>query len=373
MSELSKAVFVGSDGYRKAAFGQNHPLAISRVETVYDLSKMLDWLPADRFEQSPTATVDDLIRFHARDYVEALAEADVVGSVSSGHREKYCFGTMENPYFPGVFDRASLSVGGSIRAAEIAATGRVAYHPSGGTHHGRPDHASGFCYFNDPVFAVLTLLDRGVSRVAYIDLDAHHGDGVQDAFNDNDRVWTVSTHEAGRWPYTGLRDDNGGGRSLNLPVPAGFNDSELQFLMIETILPFLEVASPDALVITTGADALSGDPLSKLDLSNVGLCSAVMTLVRTYPSAVVLGGGGYNPWTLARCWTSLWGMLAGFEIPDQLPQTAVCRLNALDCDLVDEEDVLPNWNTTLLDTPNHGPISDHVTELARAYKLRASP
>lgn len=366
MNAAPNAVFVGSDGYRKAAFGQNHPLAIPRVEMVYDLCRILEWLPDNRFELSPYATIDELTRFHSSQYVEALREADAIGLVSRAQRETFRFGTMENPYFPGVFARASLSVGGSIRAAEIATTGRPAYHPSGGTHHGRPDRASGFCYFNDPVFAILTLLDHGASRVAYIDLDAHHGDGVEDAFIADERVWTISTHEAGRWPYTGLRDDVGGGRSLNLPVPAGFNDTELQFLMTECILPYLNSANPEAIVITTGTDALAGDPLSRLELSNVGLCDAVMALVQTYPAAVVLGGGGYNPWTLARCWTSLWGMLAGFEIPDRLPEEAVRKLGALECDLVDEEDVSPEWTRTLLDAANTGAVREQVKTLASA-------
>ncbi|MGI9405037.1 MAG: acetoin utilization protein AcuC [Hyphomicrobiaceae bacterium] len=357
-------VFIGSDRYREAAFGQNHPLAISRVETVYDLCTMLGWLPDASFLQSPVASFDELTRFHCPAYADALRDVSASGTVSPLQRQRYHFCTMENPVFPGLFERASTSVGGSIRAARYAAEGRVAYHPSGGTHHGRPDRASGFCYFNDPVFAILTLLDQGISPVAYVDLDAHHGDGVQDAFADDDRVWTVSTHEEDRWPHTGLRVDHGGGRSLNLPVPAGLNDTELQFLMQEEILPFLETVVPKAIVITMGADALQGDPLTRLELSNCALCNAVMTLISAYPSAVVLGGGGYNPWTLARCWTAMWGMIAGKAMPDRLPDAARRLLGGLDCDLVDEEDVLPEWTTTLLDPPNEGDIRDSVRALA---------
>jgi len=363
VNTFSDAIFIVSDGYRRAAFGRNHPLAIPRVEMVYDLCKILGWLPDGQFVQSPVATPAELARFHVPEYIEALRPCDMAGSVSSADRKRFHFGTMENPCFRGVFVRASLSVGGSVRAAQFAAEGRVAFHPSGGTHHGRPDRASGFCYFNDPVFAILELLDLGVAPVAYIDLDAHHGDGVQDAFAENTRVWTVSTHEIGSWPYTGGQNDVGGGRSLNLPVPAGFNDTELEFLMTNAILPFLEKADPRALVITTGADALQGDPLSKLELSNAGLCNGVMTLVRRYPSAVVLGGGGYNPWTLPRCWTVLWAMLSGRDIPDRLPDAAVALFSGLECDLVDEEDVRPEWTTTLLDAPNEGPVSDSVHAL----------
>src|SRR5690606_37637711 len=124
-----------------------------------------------------------------------------------------------NPLFPGLFERAATSVGGSILAARLALEGRIAYHPAGGTHHGRPDRASGFCYFNDPAFAILALLEAGLERVLYVDLDAHHGDGVQDAFAADERVHTVSIHEAGRWPGTGAASDTGDGRACNLPVP----------------------------------------------------------------------------------------------------------------------------------------------------------
>jgi len=160
-------------------------------------------------------------------YIAALREASNSGRVDAATRERHGIGGMENPVFPGVFERASTSVGGSIHAARLALEGCVAYHPAGGTHHGRRDRASGFCFFNDPVFALLTLLDAGVERVAYVDLDAHHCDAVQDAFAGDERVRIVSIHEAGRWPHTGALGDSAEGRALNLPVPRGLGDREL--------------------------------------------------------------------------------------------------------------------------------------------------
>ena len=204
-------------------------------------------------------------------------------------------------------------------AAELALEGHVVFHPSGGTHHGRPDRASGFCYFNDPVFALLTLLEHGLERLLYVDLDAHHGDGVQDAFADDPRVLTVSIHEEKRWPHSGLVDDRARGGARNLPVPAGFNDDELGFLMREAVLPLADAFAPQAVVVTCGADPLAGDPLSKLELSNVALWQAVESLVQLTQRSVVLGGGGYNPWTVVRCWSGLWGRLSGREIPAGLP------------------------------------------------------
>ena len=344
-----RAVFVGHDIYRRAAYGTLHPLAIPRVETVVDLCRALGWFGPGEYEVSPRATEEELAAFHDRDYIRALRQASAEGAVDTATRARHGIGTMENPLFPGVFERASTSVGGSIRAARLALEGRVAYHPAGGTHHGRPGRASGFCFFNDPAFALLTLLQAGLARVAYVDLDAHHCDAVQDAFAGDARVRIVSVHEAGRWPHTGAADDTAGGIALNLPVPRGFDDGALERLMDRVVLPHVAGFRPEAVVLTCGADALAGDPLAHLALTNVALWDAVDALVALAPAAVVLGGGGYNPWTLARYWTGLWGRLSGREIPAQLPEAARAVLSRLSCDLVDDEDVKPEWLATLAD------------------------
>jgi acetoin utilization protein AcuC len=353
-------VFVGHEIYRQAAYGSHHPLSIPRVETTTDLCAALGWLSSREFCTSPRASGEQLARFHAPEYIETLRRGS---SASAEDRRRHALGTMENPLFPGLFERASTCVGGSIRAAQLALEGGVAFHPAGGTHHGRPDRASGFCYFNDPVFAILTLLDGGVERLLYADLDAHHGDGVQDAFADDPRVHTVSIHEQGRWPHTGAAHDVGGGRSRNLPVPRGFNDSELFFLIDEVVLPLIRKIRPEAVVLTCGADALEGDPLSAMALSNVALWSVVGRLAKLAPAAVVLGGGGYNPWTVARYWAGLWGCLSGRNIPSSLSPEARGVLVPLSCDLIDDEDVRGEWRTTLADAPNPGPVRKEIHEL----------
>jgi acetoin utilization protein AcuC len=338
--------FIGNDIYREAAFGAHHPLSIQRMGRIMDFCHHLGWLDDETYRESPQASVATLTRFHHADYVEALQQADESGKVTPQVRKQFNIGTMENPVFPGLFQRAATTVGGSMLAARLVMDGGTAFHPAGGTHHGRPQQASGFCYFNDPVFAIQTLLDGGL---LYADLDAHHGDGVQDAFEDESRVRTVSIHQTGKWPFTGATDDNGGGYALNLPVPKGFNDSELDWLMTRVVVPFAEGFEPQAVVVTCGADGLAGDPLSGMELSNTGLWNAVEKLVGLTPRSVVLGGGGYNPWTVVRCWSGLWGRLAGKEFPARLPPGALDLLANLECDLVDEEDVLDSWKTTLVD------------------------
>jgi acetoin utilization protein AcuC len=364
----SDPVFIGSEVYRRRAYRPNHPLGIPRVETATDLCAVLGWLDSG-FHASPVATIAELTKFHRMDYVEALLRAEEIGLVEVAIRERYGIGTLENPTFPGLFERASTSVGGSILAAKLALEGRVAYHPAGGTHHGRPDRASGFCYFNDPVFAILTLLEAGAAPILYADLDAHHGDGVQDAFVNDPRVFTASIHEAGRWPGTGSLEDRGQGRACNLPVPARCNDSEFEFLMSAVVLPLAGRIRPAALVVTCGADPLKGDPLSKMDLSNVVLWDAVEALTKMAPSAVVLGGGGYNPWTVARCWAGLWGRLTGRPMPVVLPAEAQMLLARLNSDLLEEDERDPAWITTLADPGNPGPIRGEVKEIAGQARL----
>jgi acetoin utilization protein AcuC len=305
-----------------------------------------------------------LTEFHDRAYVEALQYADSTGKVDPEVRNRFAIGTLENPLFPGLFERAAMTVGGSILAAELACEGHVVFHPSGGTHHGRPDRASGFCYFNDPVFAIRSFIKQGCERVLYVDLDAHHGDGVENAFVDESRVMTVSVHEEDRWPYSGSVDDRRNGGARNLPVPRGFNDDELKYLVEHAVLPLAQSFSPDALLICCGADCLAGDPLSGMMLSNGALWDTVETLIDLGQPTVVLGGGGYNPWTVARYWAGMWGRLTGQVMPCELPEEAQTMLGKMSCDLIDEEDVEPAWLTSLVDSPYNGPVREAIISLA---------
>jgi acetoin utilization protein AcuC len=353
------AVYIGSEIYRRSAFGHNHPLSYARQESVLDMCRVLGWLDESNFIISPTADMSILTRYHDENYVAALKSADIRGSVDINVRKQYNFGTMENPLFKGVFTRASTTVGGSIEAAKQALTGKIAFHPSGGTHHGMKDRAHGFCYFNDPVYAVLTLLDAGLERVLYVDIDAHHGDGVEEAFLDDVRVTTLSVHEENRWPYSGTLEENGKSR-INLPVPQGLNDSEFLYIFNNLIRPVCNTIKPQAIVITCGADAIDADPLSKMSLSNQALWQVVMQLKTQTEHLIVLGGGGYNPWTTVRAWVGLWGLLSGNILPKTLPNEAQAILARFDSDLIDEEDRLPEWITRLEDKKTKGDVREEI-------------
>lgn len=364
--------FVGSEIYRRSTYGAKHPLAIPRVSTVTDLCRALGWLPDEVFVAAPKADVAALTRFHHPDYVSALQRAETAQAVSPEDRARFRIGADGNPVYREVFSRPATSAGGMLRAAAMLADGGVAYVPGGGTHHGRPDRASGFCYLNDPVLAILAFLDAGLMRVAYLDLDAHHGDGVQDAFAGDARVLTVSIHEARRWPFTGAADDDAGGSALNLPVPEGFNDDEFALLLEEAALPAIAAHRPQALVVQCGADALLEDPLSRLALSNNSHRAAIRAVRGLAPRLIVTGGGGYNPWSVGRCWTRVWAALNDLDEPARLPPEAEAVLRGLVLNRAAGRAPPKDWFTTLIDPYRGGLVRDEVRALVRTHTRRSA-
>lgn len=369
VSALDRPRFIGSDIYRRSTYGAKHPLAIPRVSATIDLSRALSWLSADAYIESPVARPDQLTRFRASDYVAAVMTAEASGQVELDHRERYNIGRNGNPVFPEIFRRPATACGASLLAADmLLQMGQgIIHNPAGGTHHGRPDRASGFCYFNDPVLAILRLLDGGLGRVAYVDLDAHHGDGVEDAFLNDPRVLTVSIHEAGRWPGTGMNPVGGvEGTARNLPVPAGFNDIEMALTIDAAILPLVRRHAPDALLIQCGCDGLADDPQSGLELSNQAIWRAVGALKGMAPRVLVLGGGGYNPWAVARCWTGIWGVLNGFDPQTPLPAAGEAVLRGLIWSHSRGRNPPDHWFTTLIDPPRNGPIRPQLRAIVAA-------
>ncbi len=355
--------FIGSEIYRHSSYGGWHPLRIPRVSTTMDLSRALGWLPPDAYVTSPRAKPATLTNWHDPAYLAALQRAEETGSVDAATRDRHNIGTHVNPVFPEIWRRPATSAGAALLAADmLARPGRI-FAPACGTHHGMPDRANGFCYLNDPVLAILGLRRNGLRRIAYVDLDAHHCDGVAHAFSADPDVLLVSTHEENRWPRTGALTDAGAGAEFNLPLHAGVNDDEFALIRDRLILPAVSTFRPDALVIQCGADALADDPQSRLALSNRALWDAVAALLPLCDRVLVTGGGGYNPWSVARAWTGLWGVVAGHDLPASLPPEASAVLRALTWPQARRGHIAPDhWFTTLTDAPHHGPIRDVVRD-----------
>ncbi|MQP65234.1 acetoin utilization protein AcuC [Niveispirillum sp. SYP-B3756] len=369
LSAALPPLFLGGEIYRHSSYGKKHPLSIPRVTVAMDLARAMGWLDETRYLDSPMATEAQLARFHARDYIAAVRQAERDQRVDLETSQRYGLGKLENPVFPEMYRRPAIAVGAAIQAAELLRDGGVVYSPASGTHHARPGRASGFCFFNAPVLGILSLLDQGLDRILYIDLDAHHGDGVQDAFHDDERVLTVSIHEGGRWPHTGKLEDRAGGMARNLPVPAGFHDSELRYLVEEALIPLACAFRPQAMVIQTGADALADDPLSRLSLSNRALWHAVSELLGLAPRTLVVGGGGYNPWSVGRAWAGIWAVLCGID-PAGTPLTpeAVSVLRGLTWDRREGRNPPTHWFDRLHDAPREGPVRDEIRMVAAATR-----
>lgn len=357
-------VFIGSEIYRGSTYGPKHPLAIARVSAVTDLVRAMGWLDDAAYIAAPLASVDAVMRFHHPDYIDALRRAEETQSVSDADRERFRIGAEGNPVYREIFRRPMTSAGGVMLAARLTTPGGIVYCPGGGTHHGRPDRASGFCYLNDPVLGILTWLDAGLERIVYLDIDAHHGDGVQDAFHDDPRVLTISVHEAGRWPRTGVAEDRAGGAARNFPVPAGFNDTEMRVLMQDAILPLIARARPQAIFLQCGADALEEDPLARLSLSNNAHWAVVDAVRDIAPRLIATGGGGYNPYTTGRCWAGVWARLNGWEIPARTTPAAEAVLRALTYNRAAGRNPPEHWFTTLRDAPREGTVRPEIRHLA---------
>ncbi len=369
--DLSRPLFIGNEIYRRANFGPRHPLSVPRVPATIDLIRALGWLADDAYMESSQAQPEDLLRFHDAAYLEALRRGERDRALPEELRQRHNLGKMENPIHDAMYSRPATSAGAMLAAADLLAAvdtgetgGRaVIYSPAGGTHHGRPDRASGFCYLNDLALAILRLLDHGMSNIFYVDFDAHHGDGVQDAFHDDARVFTLSIHEEGRWPFSGDLHDRAGGQACNVPVPRQFNDAELDLIVDEVVVPIGQALAPQIVVIQCGADALADDPLSRLDLSNTALWRAVGRTAALAERVLVTGGGGYNPWSVARCWTGVWAALCGIDIPERLPPSAEAVLRGLSWSRAAGRNPPDRWFTTLADGANTHKVRDSVRQI----------
>ena len=369
---VAEPLFIGSEIYRGSSYGPAHPLRVPRVSTVMDLARALKWLPPAQFRTSPRAKPAALTLWHDPTYLAALQAAEATGTATEEMRTRHNLGTLSNPVFAQVYRRPATGAGGTMLAAELLslATG-VIHVPGGGTHHGLPDRANGFCYLNDVVLAIKVLQRQGLTRIAYVDLDAHHCDGVEHAFAGDPTVRMISVHEEGRWPFTGALTDTAGGSAFNLPVPKGYNDSEARAVLHELILPRVAGFAPEALVLQCGADSVTEDPLSRLALSNRAYLEALSALLTLCPKVLVLGGGGYNPWSVGRLWTAIWGRISGQDVPDRLPAAAQAVLSALSWGGGSRPPPDPKLLVTLVDSPREGPVRPEIRDRLAALKHRS--
>merc|ERR1719445_1756278 len=276
------------------------------------------------FRPRPACSAE-LAQFHSEDYVDFLRRA-APGSEAECLEQLQQFNLGDDcPLFDGLYRFCQLYAGGSIEGAVRLNQGLsdVAINWSGGLHHAKKSEASGFCYVNDLVLAILELLKHH-QRVLYIDIDIHHGDGVEEAFYTTDRVMTVSFHKYGEYfPGTGDLRDIGAGRgkyySLNFPLRDGIDDLSYEGLFVPVMSRVMELYQPSAIVLQCGADSLSGDRLGCFNLTLKGHAKCVEFMKKYNLPLMLLGGGGYTIRNVARCWTYETAVALGVEIANELP------------------------------------------------------
>jgi len=312
-----------TDQFQRYDFGPEHPLSPIRVSLAHKLiedSGLID----ERTEVllPEPATEEELSLVHTLEYLEAVRkeEPDLA----------FGLGSDDTPVFPGIFEASCSMAGGSIAAAKrILEEDCAAFNLAGGLHHAFPTQAAGFCVFNDAALAI-SVLKRRFSRVLYIDIDAHHGDGVQQIFYENPEVLTFSIHESGKYlfPGTGFVDEAGAGPGLgysfNVPMPMNAGDRDFLLAFEEVGPKLFDWFRPEAVVAQLGVDTHYSDPLTSLNVTLRGYVAAVrgiVDLTNRYAKGrlLALGGGGYNLAVVPTAWTSALAIMRGEPVPEYLP------------------------------------------------------
>ncbi|MDR8407596.1 acetoin utilization protein AcuC [Nonomuraea sp. 3-1Str] len=324
MSRTARVIW--DDALTSYNFGPSHPLAPVRVELTMALARELGVLDKVEVAGCEPAGDDELAMVHDRGYIEAVKRVSATGApdLSAG------LGTADNPAFVGVHEASALIAGASLAAARAVweGTAEHAVNVAGGLHHAMAATASGFCVYNDPALAIAWLLRQGATRVAYVDVDVHHGDGVQAAFYDDPRVLTISLHESPRtlFPGTGFAEETGAeGTAVNVALPAGCGDTGWLRAFDAVVPPLLREFRPEILVTQHGCDSHALDPLANLMLSIDGQRTAYAALHRlAHETAggrwIVTGGGGYElVQVVPRAWTHLIAEVAGHPLDPATP------------------------------------------------------
>jgi acetoin utilization protein AcuC len=313
-----KAVFVYSTELGKFSYPSDCPFNTDRAGQVRKILNSMNLLSGDNRSEVAPLPAERLVlkKFHSARYLHALKTA------AKGRWDTEALdmgiGTLDCPVFPGMYDYAVLATGGTLTAAKLILSGsaEVAFNPSGGFHHAGPEKASGFCYINDVALACTILAEEG-KRVLYLDVDVHHGDGVAYGFYDRSDVMTISFHESPGtlFPGTGREDEIGEGQGkgycVNVPLPVGTYDEVYMKTFDAIALPLITAYNPDVIVFELGADALAGDPLAHLYLTNNVYADVIEHLLSFNKPIVATGGGGYNVSNTVRAWALAWSILTG--------------------------------------------------------------
>jgi len=314
------AVFIYSSEFEKYSYPPEHPFNTVRATRVREIIYSMGMLSGSGKSEVAPKPAERIVlkKFHTARYLHALKTA------AAGHWDvealQMGIGSQDCPIFKGLYEYSVLAAGGTLTAAKMILSGQadIAFNPSGGYHHAGPEHAAGFCYINDVALACIVLAEQE-KRVLYLDVDVHHGDGVAQAFYDRSDVLTISLHQNPKtlFPGTGFENEIGTGQGkgycVNVPLPVGTYDQAYLKAFETIVLPLTAAYNPDVIVFELGVDALAGDPLANLRLTNNVYAEIVDHLMSFNKPILATGGGGYNIENTVRAWALAWSIFCGAD------------------------------------------------------------
>ena len=315
---MRKAVFIHSPQLEQYPYPPDSPFNTSRAGKVRNILNSMGLLSGPGISEVAPVAAERMVlkKFHSAHYLHILQSAEKgrwdIDALNMG------IGTSDCPIFKGMYDYSALACGATVTGANLILSGAadIAFNPSGGLHHAAPERAAGFCYMNDVALGCLVLAEAE-KRVLYLDIDVHFSDGVSYAFYDRSDVMTISFHETGKmiFPGTGFEDEIGTGAGkgycVNVPLPAGTYDEVYMKAFRAVAVPLIEVYNPDVIVFALGADALAGDPLAHLYLTNNVYADIIQILLNFNKPILATGGGGYHIGNTVRAWALAWSILSG--------------------------------------------------------------
>ena len=319
----TRAAFLHSPELERHVYPEDCPFDTRRAglvrKTIFNMGLLGG--PDRREVQPERADEPDLLKYHTADYLEAIKRAEA-GELTP---EAFAMGlgNPDNPIFKGLWEHTTWAVGASLTGATMILNGEadVAFNPSGGFHHAAAERASGFCYINDVALAAIRLTESG-KKTLILDLDVHHGDGVQEAFYHSSDVMFISMHEDGKVLFPGTGDvretgaGEGEGYTVNIPLPVGTHDEAYLRVYDQLVPPLIKAFDPDTIIMQLGMDGLANDPLAHLNLTNNVYADVIESIRALNRPVLATGGGGYHVKNTVRGWALAWSVLCGEQDHD---------------------------------------------------------
>jgi len=321
-SKIKNVLFYAED-IAQIEYNADHPFKPHRAKIFLELLKRYNLIFEDDQKIITPSKIDESFLNLGHDQNYLLALKDSSAGKFKADFIKYGLGTSDNPIFEGLYEFSWIATSATYQGAQLLAEdkARFIFNPHGGFHHAGFKQAEGFCYINDIVIAIKSLVARG-KRVAYLDIDVHHGNGVQDAFYETDKVLTISIHESGRTLYPGSGFENeiglgaGEGYNINIPLEAGTDDEVYLYAFKKIVPSLIEKFKPDFIFFELGADAHKDDPLANLNLTSNGYQEVVEIVNKIAPKILVTTGGGYNVDKTVSLWTLAWSIFCDLKPED---------------------------------------------------------